>query len=253
MGAGKKLFGYHPEGDVWLPLQVDEDGKPYANVAAGDLGDIGDVDLTGIADGDILYWDDATSTWKVKAISATKLIDADGDTKVDVEESADEDMVRMDVKGVEAFVIHDDGILDLPKQSAVRAGSLYIQIIPSGNWTLIEFNNTTFDIQSEFDVINYKFVATRAGIYFLTAFIYFAAGEVVADKAWGVRLFRGAAALKTAWLHSSHAAPIAISVSDIFQLAAGNEITAKVYQNTGVDKNLSGGLAGTTIGIVKLT
>lgn len=41
------------------------------------------------------------------AASPTSIADADADTKVDVEESADEDKVRMDVAGTERFVLQD--------------------------------------------------------------------------------------------------------------------------------------------------
>jgi len=55
MGAGKKLWGYYPTTDVWVPLQVDENGKVVVDMsgvwAAEPLGiefviDGGDVAIT---------------------------------------------------------------------------------------------------------------------------------------------------------------------------------------------------------------
>ncbi|GAH67146.1 unnamed protein product, partial [marine sediment metagenome] len=52
--------------------------------------------------------------------AASKIQDADGDTSWDVEQAADEDIVRGRVKGVEAFHLNDKGVLGLAKQSRCR-------------------------------------------------------------------------------------------------------------------------------------
>jgi hypothetical protein len=51
------------------------------------------------------YWDNPTTTWigLQKAGEKSRIIDADLDTKVDVEESADEDIIRFDMAGTEYF------------------------------------------------------------------------------------------------------------------------------------------------------
>ena len=51
----------------------------------------------------------------------SKIQDADGNTSWDVEQTANEDKVHGKVKGVEAFLLQDDGILDLAQQSRARA------------------------------------------------------------------------------------------------------------------------------------
>jgi len=81
----------------------------------------------------------------------TKLIDADGDTKIQVEEAADEDTIRMDVAGVEAFKLSSIGVLTLAKQSkgkAYRNGDWYI---PTEAWIRVPLNAESYDNQNEFD------------------------------------------------------------------------------------------------------
>lgn len=67
-GAGKKLWGYYPTTDVWVPLQVDANGKVIVDMSAIMLGDLGDVSVAAPADDDILYWNDAASEWQAQAI-----------------------------------------------------------------------------------------------------------------------------------------------------------------------------------------
>jgi len=68
-GAGKLLWGYYKAGDppVWLPIQVDANGKVIVDMSAINLNDLADVSVAAPADGDIFYYDDATGLWKSKA------------------------------------------------------------------------------------------------------------------------------------------------------------------------------------------
>jgi len=186
-GAGKKVWGYYPTTDTWIPLQVDANGKVVVDMSGISLGDLGDTWLPAPGDQYFLYWDDAASKWdcrilvdadipdgiardaevdtKIAAHHDTIIKDADEDTKVDVEESADEDKIRMDVKGVEALLIHDDGIIDYPKQSGCRARLTNNQPLLHNTWTKVALYTVIVDKQSEFDVDNYRFTAKRAGWY----------------------------------------------------------------------------------------
>ena len=80
------------------------------------------------------------------------IADADGDTKVQVEESADEDIIRMDVAGVEAFKLSSIGILALAKQATSKAylDGDYNGIVLS---TVIKvpLNAEAHDVQNEFN------------------------------------------------------------------------------------------------------
>jgi len=111
----------------------------------------------------------------------TKIQDADGDTSWDVEETADEDKIHGVVKGVEAFLLHDDGILDLVKQSAFRAWSNYYQSIPHNTNTKVKCNVENYDNQGEYDnVTNYRFTPKKAGLYVFGASVEFR-GVTVGD------------------------------------------------------------------------
>ncbi len=89
--------------------------------------------------------------WNPFAAILTKIQDADADTKVDVEEAADEDKVRMDVGGVEAFKLSDVGILTLVKQSGAGVYLSVNQGIPDSSYTSMLFDTELWDIQNEFD------------------------------------------------------------------------------------------------------
>ena len=77
--------------------------------------------------------------------------DADSDTKIDVEEAADEDTIRMDVAGVEAFKLSSLGILSLPKQSGAQVHQAANQTIPTSLLVPVCHDTESFDNQNEFD------------------------------------------------------------------------------------------------------
>lgn len=60
------IWGWCPETKKWVKLRLDDDGSIHVVGYVDLLSDIGDVTVAGIADGMGIYWDDATSTWKVK-------------------------------------------------------------------------------------------------------------------------------------------------------------------------------------------
>lgn len=61
------------------------------------LGDMTDLDLTGLADGDIIIWDDATDTWIVGPPSGSSLDVTDGTTTVSPTTTLDFDPTYFDV------------------------------------------------------------------------------------------------------------------------------------------------------------
>ncbi len=67
-GAGKKLWGWYPAGNVWVPIQVDANGKPVVDMSAIKLDDLGDVAVPTPGDQYLLYWDAVTSLWKCRAL-----------------------------------------------------------------------------------------------------------------------------------------------------------------------------------------
>jgi len=100
----------------------------------------------------------------------SKIQDADGDTWIDVEKNADEDHVRMGVAGVEAFDLDNNGIRNLPKQSAARGYLPSNQSIDGGGDNyLIQLSGISYDIQNEWDTTNYRYVASTPGRYLVIA------------------------------------------------------------------------------------
>lgn len=67
-GAGKKLWGWYPTTGTWVPLKVNANGKVIVDMSAINLNDLGDTNVPAPSDGYFLYWHDASSKWKDKAI-----------------------------------------------------------------------------------------------------------------------------------------------------------------------------------------
>jgi hypothetical protein len=97
----------------------------------------------------------------------TRIQDADGDTQIQTEESADEDKIHMDVKGVEALLLDGAGVLTLAKQSGCRAYLDADQTINASAATKVNINHVTYDIQNEFNTSTHKFTAKTAGLYLI--------------------------------------------------------------------------------------
>lgn len=100
----------------------------------------------------------------------TVLVDADGDTKIQVEESSDEDKIRMDVEGTEGFVLDDSAVLTLAQQSGCSVRLVSDQTITSGaTGEKLGFRTEIYDIQNEFDsATNLRFTAKTAGKYLVS-------------------------------------------------------------------------------------
>ncbi|MBA7597120.1 hypothetical protein ES703_04115 [subsurface metagenome] len=253
MGAGAELWIWDKENKKWVPLAGTAAGAMSIHAIVEKLDDIEDVDLTGLADGFIIYWDAASSTWKCTLVSATKLVDADADTKVDVEEGADEDIVRMDVAGVEAFHLSAAGILTLAKQSGAKGyKSAADQVIPTGVNTKVVLDAEEYDIQNEFDpVATYRFTVDEAGMYLVTAICGWL--NVPGDKRY-VTLVRknGGALISCSQVIGSVASwPIILAVV-LSELAVGDFLELFCYQGSGADATLRKGKEQTHLAVQKV-
>ena len=171
----------------------------------------------------------------------TKIQDADGDTSWDVEQTANEDKIHGKVKGVEAFLLDDAGVLTLAKQSRVRAyRDTSVQSIASGVWTQISFNSKDFDTQSEFDsTTTYRFTAKTAGIYLgtLAAVIKEAADGALLGLS--VRKNGAINGVADTYVTPGAAGDAGVSMPFAVQLAANDYLQFYVYQNSGVAKDLA--------------
>ncbi len=92
----------------------------WSELAASIPGSSGARNVLAIDNGEV------RPTWQANTI----LVDADGDTKIQVEESADEDKIRMDVAGSEVFVINNAASWEIINQGA------------SGSFTTLAFEKS---------------------------------------------------------------------------------------------------------------
>lgn len=116
--------------------------------------------------------DDAVMTEKATITfvgAVTSINDADSDTKIDVEESGDEDTVRMDVGGSEAFVLNSSG-RTLPLQPSFHV----TKSAPQNNFSVgspltVTWDTETYDIGANF--ASNTFTAPVTGKYLLATSI----------------------------------------------------------------------------------
>lgn len=184
--------------------------------------------------------------------TTTKIIDADEDTSLDVEKNADEDKIRGTVKGVESFLLSDDGILDLVKQSSCRAyRSTSSQVIANNTWTKVQLNAEDWDIQSEFDsTTNYRFTAKKAGIYIVSCNLYYLTPAT--GKRYIISLRKNGAEEAVSSFHSSSNTHFHIHGAYIVSLSASQYLELYTQHNAGVNKTIYHGRTTTFMAIHKL-
>lgn len=105
-------FGYI--GGLTSDAQTQIDSK-LANINSESVDELSDVDTSTVAptNGQALIWNSTDSEWQPGdvAADATQLLDADNDTKIQVDEGGvDEDKIRFDTAGVERGVMDNAGI-----------------------------------------------------------------------------------------------------------------------------------------------
>jgi len=170
-----------------------------------------------------------------------------------VNQTAAADVVDVQDGGTTVLKIYDGGIVDLPKQSACRG---YLsgadQSVPSATWTKIQFNAESYDIQNEFDsATNYRFTATKAGIYSVKAKYHF--GTAVGSFFYRIQIrVNGSNYSQFNIEHNSDDNAAYVGVADDVQLNAGDYVEIFAYQNTGGANNLYAGLFYTSVAIHKI-
>jgi len=118
--------------------------------------------------------------------SAIQLSDADGDTKVQVEESSDEDKIRFDTGGTERMAIDNAGRVTMPYQPAFEAtsGTFSGDGTVAGSETFV-FSNARVNIGSHYNASTGIFTAPVTGLYHFSFFLSPASNSKTA------RYFRG--------------------------------------------------------------
>ena len=79
-----------------------------------------------------MTWTDPTT---ISSATGNELVDSDNDTKIQVEESADEDIIRFDIAGTEAYAMTRTAITNVPVLSFGGTPSFYVGNDISGNAT----------------------------------------------------------------------------------------------------------------------
>ena len=105
---------------------------------------------------------DGTLDFSVSGGSSTSIADADGDTKIQVEESSDEDTIRFDTAGTEHMSLGSTGILEVVPATGVTA----IRMKDSGN-THIEMGSEKA-MKSGGDAANFAMRNDGGGIHLMT-------------------------------------------------------------------------------------
>jgi hypothetical protein len=122
-------------------------------------------------------------------------------------------------------------------ESRVKAYMSSHQYIPSGSYTIVNFNSVIFDGFGEFDTTNYRFVAKEAGYYQFNVKIMFSSfpsGYYVT-----VRVLQNGNVYNYGRLGGT-GQDLTINLGDIVYLAAGDELKVDVYQNSGSAQLLIG-------------
>jgi len=178
--------------------------------------------------------------------------DADGDTLIDVEESADKDEIVGKVAGVEALRVHSSGILDLPKQSGCAGYLGTAQSINNASVTKVMFDTKEYDLQNEYDnVTNYRFTATKDGKYLITCKITFSDALNTTDRIF-VSIHKNGSEYKNSDVGGSNGTYQGPIISTVVHLVAGDYIEFYVYQATGASKSLYNSPSYTYFSITKV-
>jgi len=167
--------------------------------------------------------------------------DADGDTLIDVEESADKDEIVGKVAGVEALRIYSSGIVDLAKQSMCGVYPSSNLSVPHDTDAVVNFDTKDFDIQNEFDTTNYRFTATVAGKYLVSVRLLWSA-TLDPDRAYSMRIRKnGSVYVNEVTAHASTSgASLTVSTSMIIHLDAGDYIDIVAVQWSGNTHEVAG-------------
>ena len=100
------------------------------------------------------------------SVSSTILKDADNNTKIQVEESSDENIIRFDTAGTEVVKIDAAGIMTKPLQPCFHAyvGTTQNNIATGSDLT-INYDEEVWDLNADFDTSNKTFTAPVTGKY----------------------------------------------------------------------------------------
>ena len=187
---------------------------------------------------DVIAPDDVGSNngrWLL-AISRTKICDEDRDTCFETERSTDEDIIRGKAGNQNIFEGYSSGIFSLVKQSYVRVNRTTAQTIPNNSNTKIQFDNVAYDEQNEFSTTNYRFTATKSGVYVASLRVRWAAAS---SGYLYQKIYKNGGEIPGSVTTFSHNTGIRFPACTVsIKLDAGDYLEAFVTQTSGGDLDL---------------
>ena len=145
--------GSTASGAIQLFENSDNGTDKITLIAPEDLADTSTVFTLPAADGssEQLLKTNGSGVLSFTTISSDAIVDADANTKIQVEESADEDIIRVDIAGTEQFII-SDGVLEPTTDDDIDLGS-----------STKEFKDAYIDGILYADVLNVEGASTLTG------------------------------------------------------------------------------------------
>lgn len=155
--------------------------------------------------------------------------------------------------GEDVVTTETEGIVNLPKQSRIRAyrtGSE--QTIPTGTWTKVGFNAENYDEQEEYDkTTTFRFTAAKAGYYLVHCTIRWKTS--VDETLFIVRIKKNGVETSRGFTVASGIHPHLCTITDILQFSAEDYIEIEVNQGSGGDINILDGTNDTYLTVHKLS
>jgi len=118
--------------------------------------------------------------------------------------------------------------------------------LSNNTWTKILLNTESYDAGSDFDTTNNRFVAPVTGYYLVSGMVRFE--NVVADKRYLASIFVNGGNYTSNSVHASTTVALAVPVTVIAPVTAGQYIELYAYQSSGVSTvDVGGGAANTSM------
>ena len=171
--------------------------------------------------------------------STTSIADSDNNTKIQTEESSDENIIRFDTAGSEAMSIDANGIIAMPLQSACSVHLSGNQTIATGTWTKLSLATELYDQNNDFDSsTNYRFTVPVDGRYLCAMNISF---HLNADQECGVGIWKNGGEIHrrngVSGISNAHYHLNAVAVAD---LDASDYIEFMCFHSYGSDDAITG-------------
>lgn len=94
-------------------------------------------------------------------------------------------------------------------------------------WNTVNYDTESYDIGSNYDTGNHKFVVPIAGKYRVSAIVNWRTVDIEADKRVGLSIYESANLKSVCWNHVAIAQGVTQFIDDIFSLSAADEIYIK--------------------------